>query len=268
MDGQMIFQLRASVVPFQLLRPLPTIFACVRGACETPESGQMPAKIAGEFQSHINCLAKSVESISQVAGIPAVDRDEVLEKSKQLHGARNTTLCEKACELNFALERMCEKHKTSIREECRSHPLIFRDIYRLSVRTKRISLVFQDEVNDRFNQLKETLGERCWYDVDMRSEGSLKLEPPDCDLLLFAPAENPSPLYLNGIPKSRIATLLMIDFGRNFEEVSMENLRSAFMHERYGINVLYYPFSPIRLFQKIDTRYIQHLYQKENKKTL
>jgi hypothetical protein len=265
MEQLIVFQLRASVVPFQLLRPLPTVFTCVRGICEDSHLIEMPAKVRKEFESHIDCLSKGIQAVSDMAKLPAKDSNEVLNKSKQLQEAKGDTLCEKTCELNLALERLCEKNKTPIREECRAHPFVFRDIYRSTVDVKKISLIFQDEVMDRVSHLKEILAERCYYDVDMRSEKSFKLQTADSDLLLFAPTENPSPLYLNGIPKSRIPTLLMVDFGGNFEEVSIGNLRSAFMHERYGINVLYYPFSPIRLFQKIDTRYIQHIYQKESK---
>ena len=265
MEQLITFQLKASVVPFQLLRPLPTIFTCVRGVCEDSHLAEMPAKVRKEFESHIDCLSQSVRTVSDMAGLPAKDSHEILNKSKQLQEAKSETLCEKTCELNLALERLCERNKVSIREECRAHPFVFRDIYRSTALVKRISLIFQSEVTDRISHLKETLAERCYYDVDMHSEKSFKSHTADSDLLLFAPTENPSPLYLNGIPKSKIPTLLMVDFGRNLEEVSLENLRSAFMHERYGINVLYYPFSPIRLFQKIDTRYIQHLYQREAK---
>ena len=52
-----------------------------------------------------------------------------------------------------------------------------------------------------------------------------------------------------------------VDLGKKLEECSIADLRRVFRHQQRNIDMLYSPFPPIRLFQKIDIGYIEHLYQ-------
>ena len=44
-------------------------------------------------------------------------------------------------------------------------------------------------------------------------------------------------------------------------ECSTGDLRRVFRHQQRDIDMLYSPFPPIRLFQKVDMGYIEHLYK-------
>ena len=117
MEQPAFFQLKASLVPFQLLRPLPTIFACVRGVCEATGTVKIPTKVKTELKSHLDYLCKSIESISKMINLPKSQLNDILEKSKHLLESKENTLCEKTCELSLAIEKICEKHKISLKEE-------------------------------------------------------------------------------------------------------------------------------------------------------
>ncbi len=162
---------------------------------------------------------------------------------------------------NRELESVCEKQRTAIREECKAHPFAFRVAYRNTVRVKELCLIYQDEVSDRVASLQEVLSQRCYYDVETRSEESIKSEPVKSDFVIYTPSQPAGEVYFDGMPKAGIPLLLMIDLGKKIEDCSIADLRRVFRHQQNNIDVLYSPFPPIRLFQKIDIAYIQNLYK-------
>ena len=256
-----MFTLRASVVPFQLLRPLPTIFASVQGITGENASPEMPAPVKKEFDSHLNCILQMVKDLSEMKAIPPADREKLSHMITGLKEAKSADLCEKTSLFNRGLEEVCQKQKIAMREECRAHPFTFRDIYRDTVRVKQLCLIYQDEINDRVSSLRDTLCQRCYYDVETRSEESIRSEPVNSDFVIYTPSQPAGEVYFDGMPKAGIPLLLMIDLGKRIEECSIADLRRVFRHQQNNIDVLYSPFPPIRLFQKIDIAYIQNLYQ-------
>ncbi len=261
MIQQILFSLRASIVPFQLLRPLPTIFASVAGVSGESAGSEMPARVREELASHLGCMAKMTEALAEMSTPVGPQCEDLLEKIRSLEKANTGTLCEKTGAFNLALEQMCEKHKTPIREECRAHAFTFRDIYRSTVHVKKLALIYEDEVTDRVTSLKDILSEKCYYHVELKSEESLKSEPVRSDFALYAPTSLPGQVYLDGMPNARVPLLLMVDLGKKLEECSMADLRRVFRHQQRDIDMLYSPFPPIRLFQKVDIGYIEHLYK-------
>ena len=256
-----LFSLRASVVPFQLLRPLPTIFASVSGVSGENAGSEMPSRVRDELTAHVSCIAKMTEALAEMSPSACPECEDLLAKIKNLEEADKQSLCEKTSAFNLALEQMCEKHKTPVREECRAHAFTFRDIYRSSVRVKKLALIYENEVTERVSSLKEMLCEKCYYDVDLKTEESLKSEPVKSDFALYAPTSLPGQVYLDGMPNARVPLLLMVDLGKKLEECSMADLRRVFRHQQRDIDMLYSPFPPIRLFQKVDMGYIEHLYK-------
>lgn len=256
-----MFTLRASVVPFQLLRPLPTIFASVQGICGENVPLEMPGQVKEEFDSHLDCVSKMLHVLSEMKALPLADQKKLSEMITDLKEAKPEDLCEKTSWFNRGLEQVCEQQKTAIKEECRAHPFTFRDIYRDAVRVKQLCLIYQDEINDRVSSLKDTLHQRCYYDVETRSEESIKSEPVKSDFVIYTPSQPAGEVYFDGMPKAGIPLLLMIDLGKEIEDCSIADLRRVFRHQQNNIDVLYSPFPPIRLFQKIDIAYIQNLYK-------
>jgi hypothetical protein len=256
-----LFSLRASVVPFQLLRPLPTIFASVAGVSGDRAGSEMPSRVREEFISHLNCMGKMTEALAGMSPPLCPECDGILEKIEKLEKVESANLCEETSAFNVALEQMCGKYKTPVREECRAHAFAFRDIYRSTVHVKKLALIYEDEVTERVTSLKEILCEKCYYDVELKSEESLKSEPVRSDFALYAPTSLPGQVYLDGMPNARVPLLLMVDLGKKLEECSIADLRRVFRHQQRNIDMLYSPFPPIRLFQKIDIGYIEHLYQ-------
>jgi hypothetical protein len=261
MNQPILFSLRASVVPFQLLRPLPTIFASVQGVSGECAGLEMPPAVREEFTSHLNCMTGMLKALAEMSPSLVSDCESLLESINKLNQEKSAALCEETSAFNSDLERMCENHKIPVREECRSHAFMFRDIYRSTVRIKKVTLIFRDEVNERVSSLKDLLCDKCYYDVELKSEESLKSEPVRSDFALYAPSSFPGQVYLDGMPNARIPMLLMIDFGKKLEECSIADLRRVFRHQQRNIDILYSPFPPIRLFQKVDIGYIEHLYQ-------
>ncbi|NIM97781.1 MAG: hypothetical protein GTO24_06785 [candidate division Zixibacteria bacterium] len=256
-----MFTLRASVVPFQLLRPLPTIFASVQGVTGEGALPEMPAKVKEEFDSHLDCLSRMLNVLSEMEALPPDERQKLSQMVAALKEAECKDLCERTSLFNRGLEEVCEKQKTAIREECRAHPLTFRDTYRNTVRVKKLCLIFQDEPTERIGNLRDVLCQRCYYDVETRSEGSIKKEPVKSDFVIYAPSQPAGEVYFDGMPKAGIPLLLMIDLGKSIDDCSIADLRRVFRHQQNNIDVLYSPFPPIRLFQKIDIAYIQNLYK-------
>jgi len=256
-----LFSLRASVVPFQLLRPLPTIFASVAGVSGECAGSEMPARVKEEFTSHLNCMTEMTKALAEMSPSLCPECDAILERIKKLDQAESAALCEETSTFNLALEQMCQKHKTPVREECRAHGFKFRDIYRSSVHVKKLALIYEDEITDRVSSLKDILCEKCYYDVELKSEESLKSEPVRSDFALYAPTSLPGQVYLDGLPNAKVPLLLMVDLGKKLEECSIADLRRVFRHQQRDIDMLYSPFPPIRLFQKVDIGYIEHLYK-------
>jgi hypothetical protein len=256
-----MFTLRASVVPFQLLRPLPTIFASVQGMSGEKPLPEMPSAVKQEFGSHLTCMSKMTEVLSEMNALPSADRDLLSQMIAEVKEAKPKDLCEKTSLFNRRLEQVCEARKTEVKEECRAHPFVFRDIYRDTVRVKKLCLIYQDELNERIGNLKEILCERCYYDVETRTEESIKREPVSSEFVIYAPTQHAGDVYFDGMPKAGIPLLLMIDLGKSIEECSIADLRRVFRHQQNHIDVLYSPFPPIQLFQKIDITYIQNLYK-------
>jgi hypothetical protein len=256
-----MFTLRASVVPFQLLRPLPTIFASVAGVSGENALSEMPASVRKEFGSHLDCFLKMVNALSEMKALPSTEQDRLSQMIVEVKEAKPADLCEKTSLFNRGLEEVCEKQKTAVREECRAHPFVFRDIYRNTVNVKKLCLIYQNEIDDRIGSLKEILCERCYYDVETRSEESIKREPVNSEFVIYAPTQHAGDVYFDGMPKAGIPLLLMIDLGKSIEECSIADLRRVFRHQQNHIDVLYSPFPPIQLFQKIDITYIQNLYK-------
>ena len=256
-----MFTLRASVVPFQLLRPLPTIFASVQGICGENPLPEMSAQVKKEFDSHLSCLSGMLNVLSEMKALTPADQEKLSQMITELKEAKPEDLCEKTSLFNRGLEEVCQKQKTAIREECRAHPFTFRDTYRNTVRVKKLCLIFQDEPTERITSLKDVLCQRCYYDVETRSEESIKSEPVKSDFVIYAPSQPAGEVYFDGMPKAGIPLLLMIDLGKRIEDCSIADLRRVFRHQQNNIDVLYSPFPPIRLFQKIDIAYIQNLYQ-------
>ncbi len=256
-----LFSLRASVVPFQLLRPLPTIFASVAGVSGECAGSEMPPGVREEFISHLSCTAKMAQALAEMSPSLCPECDGILEKIRKLEQAESAGLCEETGTFNLALEQMCEKNKTPVREECRAHAFKFRDIYRSSVHVKKLALIYENEITDRVSSLRDTLSEKCYYDVELKSEDSLKSEPVRSDFALYAPTSLPGQVYLDGMPNARVPLLLMVDLGKKLEECSIADLRRVFRHQQRNIDMLYSPFPPIRLFQKVDIGYIEHLYK-------
>ncbi|MFQ6002793.1 MAG: hypothetical protein ACE5KJ_03520, partial [Candidatus Zixiibacteriota bacterium] len=230
----------------------------ISGECKGLE---MPPAVRQEFHTHLNCMAQMLKALAEMSPSHTSECENLLERIKKLEKAESTTVCEETSAFNLALEQMCGKHKTSVREECRAHAFAFRDIYRSSVRIKKLALIYENEVTDRVSSLKDTLGEKCYYDVELKSEQSLKSEPVKSDFALYAPTSLPGQVYLDGLPNAQVPMLLMIDLGKKLEECSIADLRRVFRHQQKNIDILYSPFPPIRLFQKVDTGYIEHLYK-------
>ena len=256
-----LFSLRASIVPFQLLRPLPTIFASVAGVSGENVGSEMPSRIRDELTAHLSCMAKMTEALADMSPSVRSECEDLLEKIRSLQKANTASLCEETSAFNLALEQMCEKHKTPVREECRAHAFSFRDIYRSAVHVKKLALIYENEVTERVGSLKDILCEKCYYDVELKTEESLKSEPVRSDFALYAPTSLPGQVYLDGMPNARVPLLLMVDLGKKLEECSMADLRRVFRHQQRDIDMLYSPFPPIRLFQKVDMGYIEHLYK-------
>jgi hypothetical protein len=256
-----LFSLRASIVPFQLLRPLPTVFASVAGVSAERAGTEMPPRVRDEFISHLDCVAKMTEALGEMSPPVCPECQDLKAKIENLQKAESATLCEETSAFNLAMEQMCEKHKTPVREECRAHAFTFRDIYRSTVHVKRLALIYEDEVTDRVTSLKDILSEKCYYNVELKSEESLKSEPVRSDFALYAPTSLPGQVYLDGMPNARVPLLLMVDLGKKLEECSIADLRRVFRHQQRNIDMLYSPFPPIRLFQKVDMGYIEHLYK-------
>ena len=256
-----MFTLRASVVPFQLLRPLPTIFASVQGVCGEDLSAEMPDKVKEEFNSHLDCISGMFHVLSEMKALLPADQEKLSKMITELKEAKPENLCERTSLFNRGLEQVCEQQKIAIREECRAHPFTFRDIYRDTVRVKQLCLIYQDEVDGRVSSLKDTLCQRCYYDVETRSEESIKSEPVKSDFVIYTPSQPAGEVYFDGMPKAGIPLLLMIELGKKIEDCSIADLRRVFRHQQNNIDVLYSPFPPIRLFQKIDIAYIQNLYK-------
>jgi hypothetical protein len=256
-----LFTLRASVVPFQLLRPLPSIFASVQGVCGEEGLRKMPVRVREELESHLDCLSGMLNALSEMKALPQADHERLLEMTNGMKEARSEDLCENTSLLNSGLEEVCERQKIAIREECRAHPTAFRDIYRNSVRVKKLCLISQDEPSERVSTLKETLSQRCYYDVETRSEESIKSESVTSDFVIYTPSQPAGEVYFDGMPKAGIPLLLMIELGKKIEDCSIADLRRVFRHQQNNIDVLYSPFPPIRLFQKIDIAYVQNLYK-------
>ncbi len=256
-----MFTLRASVVPFQLLRPLPTIFASVQGVCGEEALPEMPVRVREELDSHLGCLSGMLNALSEMKALPQADQEKLLQMISGVKEAKTRYLCEKTSLLNSGLEQVCERQKTPIREECRAHPTMFRDLYRNVVRVKKLCLICHDEPNERVSSLKDTLSQRCYYDVETRSEESIKSESVNSDFVIYAPSQPAGEVYFDGMPKAGIPLLLMIELGKKTEECSIADLRRVFQHQQNNIDVLYSPFPPIRLFQKIDIAYVQNLYK-------
>jgi hypothetical protein len=256
-----LFSLRASIVPFQLLRPLPTVFASVAGVSGERAGSEMPARVREELTTHLSCIAKMTEALADMSPSVCPECEDLLAKIRNLERADTKSLCEETSAFNLALEQMCEKHKTPVREECRAHAFTFRDIYRSSVRVKKLALIYENEVTERVSSLKDMLCEKCYYDVELKTEESLKSEPVRSDFALYAPTSLPGQVYLDGMPNARVPLLLMVDLGKKLEECSMADLRRVFRHQQRDIDMLYSPFPPIRLFQKVDMGYIEHLYK-------
>jgi hypothetical protein len=221
----------------------------------------MPPPVKQEFDSHLKCLSGMFNILSEVRALPSADQEKLLKMVSGLKEAKSPDLCEKTGLFNRALEEVCEKQKTPIREECRAHPLAFRDTYRNTVRVKKLTLIYQDEPTERITNLQDTLTQRCYYDVETRSEESIRSESVKSDFIIYAPTEHAGEVSLEDILRSGIPLLLMIDLGKKIEECSITDLRGAFRHEQNNIDVLYSPFPPIRLFQKIDIAYVQDLYK-------
>jgi hypothetical protein len=256
-----MFTLRASVVPFQLLRPLPSIFASVQGVSGENAGKEMPAKVRKEFDSHLNCMSEMTNILSEMKALPSAEGERLSQIVAELKEAKAEDLCEKTSLFNRELEDICEKQKTAIKEECRAHPFVFRVAYRNTVRVKQLCLIYQDEVNERVNALQDVLSQRCYYDVETRSEESIRSEPVHSDFVIYAPGQPAGDVYFDGMPKAGIPLLLMIELGKKIEDCSIADLRRVFRHQQNNIDVLYSPFPPIRLFQKIDIAYIQNLYK-------
>ena len=256
-----LFTLRASVVPFQLLRPLPSIFASVQGISGEDARPEMPVKVRTEFESHLDCLSEMLNALSEMKALPEADHDKLLQMIGGMREAKTGDLCEKTALLNSGLEKICERQKTPIKEECRAHPAKFRDMYRNTVRVKKLCLICQDEPNERVSSLKETLSQRCYYDVETKLEESIKSESVDSDFVIYTPSQPAGEVYFDGMPKAGIPLLMMIELGKKTEECSIADLRRVFQHQQNNIDVLYSPFPPIRLFQKIDIAYVQNLYK-------
>lgn len=256
-----MFTLRASVVPFQLLRPLPTVFAAVQGVSGENACPEMLAPVKEEFNTHLTCLSKMVEVLSDMKALPSSDQEKLSRLITDLREAKSADLCVKASLFNRGLEEVCEKQQTAVREECRAHPFVFRDIYRNTVRVKKLCLIYQDEINDRVTSLLDLLGQRCYYDVETRSEESIRSQPVNSEFVIYAPTQHAGEVYFDGMPKAGIPLLLMIDLGKKIEDCSIADLRRVFRHQQNHIDVLYSPFPPIQLFQKIDITYIQNLYK-------
>lgn len=256
-----LFSLRASIVPYQLLRPLPTIFASVAGISGERAGSEMPPRVREEFISHLKCMAQMLKSLAEMSSSLCSDCDGILEKISKLEKADSANLCEETSTFNLALEQTCEKHKTPVREECRAHAFTFRDIYRSTVHVKKLALIYENEITERVTSLKDILCDKCYYDVELKSEESLKSEPVRSDFALYAPTSLPGQVYLDGMPNARVPLLLMVDLGKKLEECSIADLRRVFRHQQRNIDMLYSPFPPIRLFQKVDIGYIEHLYK-------
>jgi hypothetical protein len=256
-----MFTLRASVVPFQLLRPLPTIFASVQGISGENAASKMPDQVKEEFNSHLTCISGMLDTLSDMKALPPTDQKRLSQMINEMREAHSKDLCEKTSLFNRGLEEICEKQKTSIREECRAHPFTFRDIYREAVRVKKLCLIYQDEPTERVTSLRDTLCQRCYYDVETRSEESIRKEPVNSDFVIYTPSQPAGEVYFDGMPKAGIPLLLMIELGKRIEDCSIADLRRVFRHQQNNIDVLYSPFPPIRLFQKIDIAYVQNLYK-------
>jgi hypothetical protein len=256
-----MFTLRASVVPFQLLRPLPTIFASVQGLVGENARPEMPTKVKSEFDSHLNCLSEMTNVLSEMKALPQDDKEKLSQLITGLKEAKTADLCEKTSILNRELEEVCEKNRTAIKEECRAHPFAFRVAYRSTVQIKQLCLFYQGELSERVKNMQEVLSQRCYYDVETRTEESIKSEPVHSDFVIYAPGHPAGDVYFDGMPKAGIPLLLMIELGKNIEDCSIADLRRVFRHQQNNIDVLYSPFPPIRMFQKIDIQYVQNLYK-------
>ncbi len=256
-----MFTLRASVVPFQLLRPLPSIFASVQGLVGENACPEMPAKVRKEFDSHLDCLSEMTKILSEMKALPAEDQEKLSQTIAGLQEAKPGDLCEKTSIFNRELEDICERNRTAIKEECRAHPFVFRVAYRNTVRVKQLCLFYQGELTERVKSLQEVLSRRCYYDVETRTEESIKSEPVHSDFVIYAPGHPAGDVYFDGMPKAGIPLLLMIELGKNIEDCSIADLRRVFRHQQNNIDVLYSPFPPIRMFQKVDIQYVQNLYK-------
>lgn len=251
--------IKATEIGLPLVRPLPTICAYAGGVQTRP---LVPAVLEEEFYAHVDCLIDLVETACLRAGVPSSVCEEVTQKAVNLTRSKKNDLVAGVNELLFNLSRMSGIHKSALKHELSAQPQIYRDIYWGRVYTKKITLIHQGDGVESAEKAAKSLREGCYYDVTVMPETHIALKPMSSDFVVFLPTDGPiRPATLATASTLGLPILMLIDLGRKVETADPVMVRTAHQYTQTGLKVLYRPFTSLRLFTSVDTRYVDHLFQ-------
>jgi hypothetical protein len=244
------------VVPF--MRPMPAIFTYARLTLQPGEA--TGAQLADEFRSLVAALGGTLDAACHEVGIP--------EEGSRVIRRRCTAAAElRGQDLAGALDRICadlvslqRTYRRELKRLASNEAELFRELYRRTVRPKKIMVIFSGETQDQSERLERKLTERCYYDYEAVGEDWVSARPRTADLVAFVPGERPIPVnILEMVEACSVPMLILMGSDGAADAQNMALLKTEHLYRKSGYSVLRSPFTPLRLYQTIDAILMRHL---------
>ncbi len=250
--------LKASELIAPIMRPLPTIFTYARLTSE-PKGGDSSV-LRDEFRASVAALTTIIETACREGEIPDEASQPVLDCCGELLGKRGSELASRLDALCAALTTLHGEHRKALKRAVDSDPDRYRDLYRQMTRPKKVMVIYCEKGVGQADRLERTLSDRCYYDYEAVGEDWVSARPRTADVVVFGPCQQAiQPNVMSMVEASEVPILILIATDAKSDRENMAMLKVEHLYRKNGYKVLRGPFAPARLYQAIDSLYLQHL---------
>jgi hypothetical protein len=245
----------AKKLPFPVIRPLATIFACMRefGSSLVP----WPKVLLKEYSANLENIIEVLSHLALKKGIQDADLSALLEEIKSQISYPNVELFE---QMTRKLSDFCSRHSEVLKAAATEEKDALRELYQKKAYSRKV--LFMHSGKGKEKNILGSLTRECFYHVKDELFDRREAQEADYQVTTMYVSD---PEEIKMLQKRKLhedlsrLSLLLFDVDKVHVHANMQNLRSLFQVAAGGVNVLYRPFPTLRLLQEFERAYIHYI---------
>jgi hypothetical protein len=238
----------AKKLPFPVIRPLSTTFACMRefGSSLVP----WPKVLLKEYSANIEIITEVLSHLALKKGIQDGGLSALLEEIKGQMSYPNVELFE---QMTRKLSDYCSGHSEVLKAAASEEKDALREMYRKKAYSRKV--LFMHSGKGKEKNILGSLTRECFYNV--KDEVFERREAQETEYQVTTMYVS-DPEEIRMLQKRKLhedlsrISLLIFDVDKVHVHANMQTLRSIFQVAAGGVNVLYRPLPTLRLLQEFE----------------